>query len=83
MSDLAARLESCFAAVFPELKAGDLRTASTLSVAGWDSLRHITLLNVISEEFGVDVDYGDFAGATSFDSVLSMLGTVLAEGAAE
>ena len=37
---------------------------------GWDSLAHITLLTVINEEFGVDVDFEEFEGATSFAAIL-------------
>lgn len=73
MTDTATRLEGCFKAVFPTLEPARIPTADATSVEGWDSLAHITLLTVINEEFGMDVDFEEFEGATSFPAILDRL----------
>lgn len=70
MMDTANRLEKCFRAVFPAVDPAQIASADSSTVEGWDSLAHITLLTVINEEFGVDVDFEEFEGATSFAAIL-------------
>jgi acyl carrier protein len=56
MSEVESRLIRCFSSVFPGLTAEELRVASAESVGAWDSLSGVTLVAVIQEEFGVDID---------------------------
>ena len=56
MSEVESRLIRCFSSVFPGLTAEELRAASAESVGAWDSLSGVTLVAVIQEEFGVDID---------------------------
>ena len=73
MADVRTRLEQCFAAVFPDLSAGEIQRASTASVAAWDSLANATLVSVVEEEFGVEIPVEELAELGSFDLLLDYL----------
>jgi acyl carrier protein len=73
MSDTRTRLVDCFAAVFPDVPAQELPQASTASLAAWDSLASITLLTVLEEEFGVQIDPEQLEHLQSFESVAEYL----------
>lgn len=72
-NDTRARLEKCFSAVFPELTGSELARASTLTVGAWDSLASVTLLTVIEEEFGIQIDPEDLEHLVSFPLILDYL----------
>ena len=78
MNDIQGRLTRCFKAVFANLEPAQIPAASTVTVAEWDSLNHINLLTVIGEEFGVDVDYEEFAEVTSYAAIAEYLRARLA-----
>ena len=59
MDKLEQRLENVFATVFPDLPPNKIRAASQDSVETWDSVAAITLLNLIEEEFGVQMEFED------------------------
>ena len=65
------RLIKCFAAVFPELDEQQIRSATPTSVSSWDSVATITLMSVIEEEFGIEVDSDHLEQLLSFDSALA------------
>jgi acyl carrier protein len=69
----AAKLESCFLQVFPDLKQSDVATASHATVSAWDSIAQVTLLSLIGEEFNLDIDFEEFEGATSFNDILTLV----------
>ncbi len=73
MDDISTRLQSCFASVFPELTPDQILHASTKSVAKWDSLASITLISLVGEEFGAELNMDDFEQFTSFKSLLNYL----------
>ena len=73
MSDTRQRLTSCFAAVFPALGTRDIPFATTTSVAGWDSLATATLMTVVEEEFGVEIDPDALEQLQSFDAFAEYL----------
>jgi acyl carrier protein len=73
VAELASRLGRCFAAVFPEIPEVELTSARMESVAGWDSIATITLVNVIEEEFGVQIDPEDLPRLVSFEGVRNYL----------
>ena len=56
MSEMQHRLAQCFSLVFPDLREPVVYSASTTSVAGWDSTAAIILANVIEEEFHIQID---------------------------
>ena len=73
MDDVKPKLIECFQIVFPDLKEKDIATASQETVAEWDSVAAITLVNVIEEQFGIEMDLDHVADLDSFDKVLAYL----------
>lgn len=67
------RLTACFQQVFPGLNPAEIPTATHETVAGWDSIHQVTLLSLLGEEFGIDVDFEEFEGATSFPAILEFV----------
>jgi acyl carrier protein len=82
MDNLEQRLENVFATVFPDLQPNKIRTASQDSVETWDSVAAITLLNLIEEEFGVQMEFEDIGDLTSFSSIAEYLKGKLSHTAA-
>ncbi len=73
MDNKEAKLINVFQTVFPGMDSEQARTASQASVAGWDSVAAITLMNVIEEEFEMQVDFDKAADLTSFGQILDYL----------
>ena len=67
------RLVRVFQIVFPDLPTAAIQTASQDTVESWDSVAAITLINVIEEEFEIQMDFDDVAGLTSFPAILKYL----------
>ena len=75
MHDTEGRLERCFSSVFPSLSPQEIRTASVKSVPVWDSLAAVTLITVLQEEFGIEIDLADFPLLTSFEAARNYVET--------
>lgn len=73
MDDVKPKLIECFQIVFPDLKEKDIPTASQDTVSDWDSVAAITLVNVIEEQFGVEMDLDHVAELDSFEKVCAYL----------
>lgn len=73
MNELRNRLAGCFSTIFPGLAQAEISQASQASIAQWDSIATLTLLNVIDEEFQVQIDLEDVADLDSFERVLAYL----------
>jgi acyl carrier protein len=73
MDDISTRLQRCFASVFPELTPNQILQASTSTVSKWDSLASITLISLVCEEFGVELNMDDFERFTSYKSLMDYL----------
>ena len=69
MTDIDARLERCFSAVFPALGPESLRAASSENVPDWDSLAAVRLVAVVEEEFGVPIELDAWPDMGSFASI--------------
>jgi acyl carrier protein len=67
------KLIGCFKQVFPNMITGDIPSASQEQVASWDSVAHVTLLSLVGEEFGVDIDFEEFSEAGSFAAILDLI----------
>ena len=67
------KLVKCFAAVFPELDPTEIESASAENTSGWDSIAQVTLLTLVGEEFGIDVDFDQFGSALSFSDFASLI----------
>ena len=73
MSNSEQRLVKIFETTFPDLPPEKIRTASQDSVENWDSVAAITLINLIEEEFEIQMDFDDVADLTSFSKILQYL----------
>lgn len=73
MPDTIQRLARCFLAVFPDLTEAQVSAASQHSVAGWDSVAHVSLLTLIDEEFGLGLDYEQYEEFDSYASIFAFL----------
>jgi acyl carrier protein len=69
MDDGDDRLMRCFASAFPSATPDEIRTAKFDAMPGWDSLRGVTLLAVLDEEFGVQIDLPELLELETFDAV--------------
>jgi len=73
MDNVKDKLTACFATVFPSLGPAAIPSTTAARIAEWDSVAQVNLLSVIGEEFGIDIDFEDFEGATSFQAILDRL----------
>lgn len=73
MDETRRRLISCFQVVFPDLPEEAIPNASTATVANWDSVAAITLMNVVEDEFGLQMDLDDLADLDSFEKLSAYL----------
>jgi len=73
MDNLDTRLEGCFRVIFPELDKQQIRHATNTSVAAWDSVATVTLINVIEEEFATQIDVEDAGKLVSFEQFLAYM----------
>lgn len=69
MDDLENRLTACFLTVFPKLQEAEVTSASMATFKEWDSLRMLTLVVVIEEEFEVSVPVDEIENLTSFQTL--------------
>jgi acyl carrier protein len=69
------RLVTCFEKAFGNLNPSDIPAATRENMAAWDSIAHVMLLNLVREEFDIDIDFEEFDGATSFATVLDLIRT--------
>jgi acyl carrier protein len=75
MDDAESRekLLKCFSAVFPEMKPVEIESANFENTSGWDSIAHVTLLTLVSEEFDMEVDFEKFETVNSFSGFLNLI----------
>jgi acyl carrier protein len=69
VAELSETLVECFAAVFPDVPREELVDAAVENTEEWDSIASVTLLAVLEEEFGVQIDDLDLPELSSFDKV--------------
>ena len=71
------RLAQCFRVVFPNLKDdADVFAATQATVPEWDSVAAIMLVNVLEEEFQIEMDFDVLGDLTSFGLILDYLKSV-------
>jgi len=73
MDDMREKLARCFRIVFPDLPPEAVYTASQSDTPQWDSVAAVSLVNVIEEEFGIELDFEVLAELTSFPLILDHL----------
>jgi acyl carrier protein len=69
MDAIRDRLVACFQTVFPDLPEAEIPAATQALIAAWDSVAAITLVNVIEDEFGIEVDLDLLAELDSFSRI--------------
>jgi acyl carrier protein len=69
MDSIANRLTNCFRTVFPNLPETEIPAASQATVPAWDSVNAIMLVNVIEEEFEIQMDFDRLAELDSFSRI--------------
>lgn len=71
------RIRNVFAAVF-QMPTDAVSTAYTKdTLSQWDSLKHITLILALENEFGVRFEDAEYGQLDSFAAILSVLQTKL------
>jgi acyl carrier protein len=73
MKNVKERVAQCFSNVFPRIRPDEIPSASTASLAAWDSVAQVTLLSSISEEFGFDFELEDYERLTSYPLIVGYL----------
>jgi acyl carrier protein len=73
MDEIERRVLGCFANVFPDVPSQDLPRASQASIASWDSVRQVTLLAALAEEFEFPLDYEAAEEIRSFALALAFV----------
>ncbi len=76
MNEIKDKLAHCFSLAFPQMDPDQRVTASVETTKGWDSVAQVTLLTLIGEEFGIDIDFEEFEGATSFEALASRISEI-------
>lgn len=69
MTENNDRLASCYASIFPNATSEEIHTVSIDSMTGWDSLRGVTFMAVLEEEFGVQLDLPDLIALGTYDEL--------------
>jgi acyl carrier protein len=75
MDDMRKRLISCFELVFPDLPVSEIPSASQASLSAWDSVAAITMVNVVEDEFNLQIDLDILADLDTFERILAYLET--------
>lgn len=67
------RLVRCFEAVFPALQPAQIEAASAETIPEWDSLAAATLVALVEEQFGIQIQEPSLMRLTSFDAYRDLL----------
>lgn len=81
MDNSETRLITIFENVFPDLPVDRIPNASQDSVPNWDSVAAITLMNVIEQEFDIQMDFDDLGELTSFQKIRAYVDSKVAQTA--
>jgi acyl carrier protein len=73
VSDIQSRLIGCFRTVFPDLPETRVTLATQQSVPNWDSIATVTLINVIDDEFQIEMDLEQLTELDSFENFYTYL----------
>ncbi len=77
MDEIQARLARCFSAVLPVLTPDEILRGEPGDLKEWDSITTVTLIAVVEEEFGIEIDLEEIDGIASFGRVLSLVTAVM------
>jgi len=69
VAELDDRLVLCFSSIFPALTEEEIRGSDVALLSDMDSLAGVTLVALIDQEFGVEIDLEDLLRLRSFGAV--------------
>jgi acyl carrier protein len=81
MDNIEERLIKVFETVFPDLSPEQIVAATQSTVSAWDSVAAITLMNVMEEEFSIEIDFDRAAELSSFSEILGYVKETVAASA--
>jgi acyl carrier protein len=73
VTELQDRLVRCFSSVFPTLSEAEIRASNVVPLFDLDSLAGVTLVTLIDQVFGVNVELPDLLELGSFGAILQFL----------
>ena len=79
MTELRQRLVNCFSTVFPGNSQEVLIAATPDSIEAWDSTNHFLLLQIVEEEFGLQISEDSAGQVLSFAEFEAYLGAKAAK----
>ena len=79
MDNTEERLTKVFETAFPDLSIDRIQSATQDTIPNWDSVAAITLMNLIEEEFAIQMDFEDLGELTSFQKILVYVNGKLAQ----
>lgn len=79
MDNLEQKLKDIFETTFPDLPTEKINAATQENTQNWDSVAAITLMNLIEEEFQMQMDFEDLADLTSFEKIKDYLAAKIPE----
>jgi acyl carrier protein len=71
MDNTKEKLIKVFETAFPDLSSDRITSATQDSTQSWDSVAAITLMNLIEEDFAIQMDFEDLGELTSFQKILT------------
>jgi len=71
--DVKEKLTKCFSTVFPELSAEEIVMASPSGPGAWDSLTAVTLMALVEEELGIQLEPNGEPESMSFENILARI----------
>jgi acyl carrier protein len=77
MHDVTQKLTKCFSAVFPELSPQEIVTASPHTLGAWDSLTAVTLMALIEQEFGIELEPNCELEEMSFENIQARVARIV------
>jgi len=69
MSEHDDRLVRCFASVFPMMNEEEIRASNVVPLFDLDSLAGVTLVTLIDQEFGINVELSGLLELGSFEAI--------------
>ncbi len=79
MDNTEEKLIKVFETAFPDLPVDRVKSATQETTQNWDSVAAITLMNLIEEEFEIQMDFEDLGELTSFQKILTYVNGKLAQ----
>ena len=76
MTDTRDRLSKCLSAYFSSLAIEDIPRATMATVGEWDSMASVSLISLVSEEFGIEIAPEDYERFVSYELILDYLENV-------